>query len=241
MSKAKHDASPKGEMLRRLQYLVKELAKAGQHEASQDLSRSVRSLHHTLSREAGVQEVVAKTLMTVLRHEVTLDGKLISTLGHLAHEVGIRLVENPAMLIAVAISTHDNPDRQVSEEQSRRVDKVAAVLLDEYKDAPYEEVVEAARWMAEITDLPATEAELTDMQREIHEAEAQGQRSQRVQEQAIQIEETTRCKPPEDDPDYGWAIKALLTFLALVAVAGAVIEAIENPMGAVRRLWSDQQ
>lgn len=233
-------ATPKKEMIRRLRYLVQGLKNGGKAEAAEDLSRAVRSLQNSVPAEAPIEEVVIRTLGTIIRMEVTLDGQLVSTLAHVAREVGVRLADNPALLLSVALASHDNPDREFA---SERVDAVAETILSEYgkpgEEAPYEEVLNAAHRFAEMAELPSTVAGLEDLRAELDGAEA-AKRAETAGEQKKQLEEAAQQKPPEDNPDWGWAIKALLTILSLIAAAGAVLDAIDDPVGTARRLWAEE-
>ena len=75
--------TPKKEMLARLQKIIEGLADRGYTESAERL-RAVCASMRQVGREATIQEVLVRTLGLVVKNDVTLGGRLVDVLAHLA-------------------------------------------------------------------------------------------------------------------------------------------------------------
>jgi hypothetical protein len=211
------EVSPKKEMIARLLRIVEVLEEDPRYrEDAKQLAGVIRSLKQ-LGKDATIHEVVIKTFATVVRHDVTLGGRLVDVLGHLAVQYGVPLSMHPLLLIVAALGGRDNPDRQL-EGGSVRLDALLGIILDE--PAEYQHALYTIATLARQYGLDATADMAVELLEELNEHGANT-----AAEQAKVIQETKLVPRPTPEPndDLGWVIKLMLTLgslAALIAVAG---------------------
>jgi hypothetical protein len=210
------EVSPKKEMIARLARIVEGLELDPRyHEAAEDLGKVIRALKK-VPTGATIQEVVVRTLTLVVHNDVTLGGRLVDVLGHLAVQYNVPLTMHPLLLIVAALGGRDNPDRTL-EGGNDRLDALLSVMLEE--PGSYQSALYTLATLARQYGLDATADMAVELLEEIKSNGADGAAATQ-QQQAEIIQQTKLAPRPTTDAgdDLGWVIKLMLTLGSLVAL-----------------------
>lgn len=196
-------------MLLRLLHIADGLRARGLADDADALGQVIAQLKARTPRTASLQEILLRTLTAVVRHSVTIDGRLIDVLGHLAVVHALPLGMHPAVLIAIRLGSRSNPDR---EHHGAVLDSLLSVLVEtqtEYKTALY-----TAATLARQYGLIATSEAAVELLHQLEHDETQQEQAERI---------TALIKRPDTahDDDLGWITKLLLT-MATIAAVGAL-------------------
>lgn len=231
---AKGEATPKREVLSRLEKIAEGLREGGYADDAEALARVCRSLRSSIPRDAAIQEVVQRTLAAVVLGEITLDGRLVDALAYIGRQYGAVLAMHPALLIVVALGGQTNPDRQTPE-RSAILDALLAVLIDDPE--PYQESLYTAAVLARESGLDWTADLAVSLLKQIQE---QGADTMAEQARAIELRAGEPPKAVSGD-DLAWVVKILLTLASLTLVAasaGRIAGSIKDVLAGIDDLLS---
>lgn len=209
----------KQEMLARLGRIAEGLRERGHGEPAEALDAVCRSLKATVPRHATIQEVIVRTLATVIREGVTLEGRLVDALGHLAVVYSVPMSMHPVLMLVTALGSRHNPDRD-TEQGNGTLDAILGSMLEMTTD--YQSALYAIATFARNHGLDATADQAVEL---LHELAPQGQAAQAEKLQEILV------RKPDLDPtdDFSWVIKLLLT-LATITALSAVAGHLAGPL-----------
>lgn len=202
--------TPKREMIARLQKIVEGLSADPRYaDDAVELSGVINRLKR-ISKDATIGEVVVRTLAAVVHHDVTLGGRLVDVLTHLAVQHGVALSMHPLLLIIAALGGRDNPDR-ATPGGSQRLDALLSVLLEQ--ETGYKEALYTVATLARQYKLDATSDMAIKLLEDLKDKST-------IEQQAQAIEETRVSVRPAMEPndDLGWVIKIMLTLASIAAV-----------------------
>lgn len=214
--------SPKKELIARFSRVSEGLRLRGYAEQADALDGVIRSLRVSVPREATVQEVVVRALSATLRQSVTLDGRLVDVLGHLAVSYSVPMYLHPALLVAATLGGYDNPDRG-EYQRSATLDALLSTIVE--VGGNYQEALYSAAALARAHGLTATADRAAALLYELGT-------SQSAQEQAERLQNTVLAPRPRthEGDDLNWVIKLLLTMAAVGSVL-AIAGWISAPLG----------
>lgn len=222
--------TPKQEILSKLTEIVTGLINAGHSVDAADLKKAISSLRHALPADAPVQEVLVRTLSTIMRYQVSLDGRLVDVISYLMRTSGVSFEAHPELKIAAVLGSQKNPDRDNAGERSASLDALLAVLVEE--KLPYQESLYALASLARQQGLDETADKALELLRE-SSGGPPGDPSQ------TQIS-VARPVPQEGD-ELGWVVSLMLTLAGIAALATAAVKVsgqIKEILGAIDDITS---
>lgn len=226
--------TPKQEILSKLMEIVTGLINAGHGVDAADLKKAISSLRHALPADAPVQEVLVRTLSTIMRHQISLDGRLVDVISYLMRTSGVSFEAHPELKIAAVLGSQRNPDRDNAGDRSAALDALLAVVVEER--LPYQESLYALASLARQQGLDETADKALALLRESSMG-ASGTSPADPNQTQISI---ARPVPQEGD-DLGWVVSLMLTLASVAALATAAVKVsgqIKEILGAIDDITS---
>lgn len=180
---------------------------------AQALRGVLRAVKH-VSRDATMQELVTRTLATVVDRDATLDGRMVDTLAHLAVKYKVPLEMHPGLLLVASFGGQDNPDR-ADPTKSRTLDALLSTVLEER--ANYQRGLYVIATLARQHGLDATADRALAL---LAKASAPAPTESPAQAQAQVVTTALAVPPPVPQGDeLGWVVKLMLTLGTVAAMA----------------------
>lgn len=177
------------------------------------LVAAIRAVRSRVPRTATIQEVVLRALESVVKHEATLDGRLVDALVSVGRGYGVMLAMHPTLLVAAALGGQANPDRS-DPRKSAMLDSLLAALIED--PAPYQETLYSAAVLARGMGLDATADAAVKLLEQVGRMEASAQ--------GPAMETALRPSGPIEDDNFSWVVKAVLTLTTITLIAASAVK-----------------
>lgn len=154
-----------------------------------------------------------RALEAVVKHEATLDGRLVDALVSVGRGYGVMLAMHPTLLVAAALGGQANPDRS-DPRKSAMLDSLLAALIED--PAPYQETLYSAAVLARGMGLDATADAAVKLLEQVGRMETSAQ--------GPAMETALRPSGPIEDDNFSWVVKAVLTLTTITLIAASAVK-----------------